>query len=98
MSSLSLNRKPLPSSPYPQRSPQPPTFPDDAQAPLQVRRSLSENGGAIPGMAQDEIGGDESFDYITAYVNAVGREDELPSTQGYGQGKFATNLDHGGLR
>lgn len=57
---------------------------------------------------------DDQFDYIAAYVNNMGAEDSggsqgqsdqgdaangpNASSSGYGQGKFATNLEDGGLR
>ena len=55
---------------------------------------------------------DDQFDYITAYVNNMdidaedgGGQTHSPSANdpkqtlpGYGQGRFATNLEDGGLR
>jgi hypothetical protein len=105
-SPLVFKKKPLPSSPYPQRG-------VDGSGPPGGNRAINADPQAYNLPPQDRLSlnfdGDD-FDYISAYVNdspndqdtgeygqmkPPGSPPSQSSGQGYGQGRFATNLDEG---
>ncbi|KAF8900730.1 hypothetical protein CPB84DRAFT_1778775 [Gymnopilus junonius] len=97
-------KKSLPSSPYPRRdtnasetAPPPPPAP----VPAQIAAPAPDSGARPLSTLAD--GDDDHYDYISAYVNnsnpnSPSRGEFAPNANsggGYGEGKFATDLDSG---
>ena len=110
---LAFKKRTLPSSPYPPRlqASREPSSQSLRGAP--VPSSPNEHRRVPSSVPQNTFPDeDDHFDYITAYVNNMGSDPEdgggqiqQPSTNGpkqtssgYGQGRFATNLEDSGLR
>ncbi|EIW55658.1 uncharacterized protein TRAVEDRAFT_66022 [Trametes versicolor FP-101664 SS1] len=102
-SPLMVKKRPLPSSPYP--SPHPGA---NLQAPGGIPRSVSASGGPQYQQSGDEQGqrplthyrqDDDDFDYISAYTESAPNagHGDGPSSPGYQQGRFATNLEDGNV-
>jgi hypothetical protein len=93
----------LPSSPYPQRG-NDVSSPAPAPVPPAPSGGDPQEAGQTPYRLSTNLGGDDTFDYISAYVTGGddGQEEEqqmMPPQsgggRGYGQGRFTTNLDDG---
>ncbi|TFK50296.1 hypothetical protein OE88DRAFT_1631130 [Heliocybe sulcata] len=81
-SPLSFKKRALPTSPYPPRG-------RAGSAGSGGERAQPQQGAAEGGEEEDQ------YDYISAYTNDGPEEQKR---DGYGQGRFATNLDDGALR
>jgi hypothetical protein len=108
-SPLALGKRSLPSSPYPQRQrsistdntnpTQPPSRLFDSAAPPRDRAVSNPPFQHQQDISTTTTEDDEQFDYIAAYVNSIGNSDPgepiatTPARSGYGQGKFATDLE-----
>ncbi|KZT19420.1 hypothetical protein NEOLEDRAFT_1142097 [Neolentinus lepideus HHB14362 ss-1] len=90
-SPLSFVKRTLPTSPYPAGGG---LRGRTGSASSGVDRSLPQLPPATKAEGEGEGGDDpdDQFDYISAYVNDSPEE---PKRDGYGQGRFATNLDEG---
>ncbi|KAF7800083.1 hypothetical protein EIP86_011326 [Pleurotus ostreatoroseus] len=95
VSPLNVKKRALPSSPRPQDA-------SDASTAYEPPSTLRPSDGAPrpDSMARSSMHSergayDDTYDYISSYVDDPASGDERRvSTAGYGQGQFATNLDH----
>ncbi|OBZ77366.1 Sphingolipid long chain base-responsive protein PIL1 [Grifola frondosa] len=102
-SPLAVKKRPLPSSPYPSPRLQGPTGQVTARVPSAP--ALSSGGPKIDEGARlshyRDDGGDEDdeYDFVSAYGgNSAPGGGDSQNSSGYGQGRFATNLETTSLR